>query len=81
MLSFYISSGQVTAQNSVKNIVKQLKKTGVRIASRFADIPYPWRTMEYQTSLMYASVFPPDDRRRILDREIGGAMYIPGSHE
>lgn len=61
--------------------LKQLKKTGVRIASRFADIPYPWRTMEYQTSLMYASVFPPDDRRRILDREIGGAMYIPGSHE
>lgn len=27
LLSCYISSGQVTAQNSVKNIVKQLKKT------------------------------------------------------
>jgi hypothetical protein len=27
VLSFYISSGKVTAQNSVKNIVKQLKKT------------------------------------------------------
>lgn len=27
ILAFYISSGQVTAQNSVKNIVRQLKKT------------------------------------------------------
>jgi Domain of unknown function (DUF4252) len=27
VISFYISAGQVTAQNSVKNIVRQLKKT------------------------------------------------------
>lgn len=64
-----------------RSYLKQLKKTGVRIASRFADIPYPWRTLEYRTSLMYASVFPADERRQILDREIGGAMYLPGTHQ
>lgn len=48
----------------------------VRIASRFADVPYPWRAMEYRTTLLYTSVMQEEKRRRILEKEIGGAMYI-----
>ena len=53
-----------------------MRKTGVRVASKFSDIPYPWRQMEYRTTLLYASLFPEAEHRRILDEEIRGAQYI-----
>ncbi len=52
------------------------RKEDVRIASKFSDIPYPWRTLEYRTSLLYASIFPEEKRKEILQKEIQGAMYI-----
>ncbi len=53
-----------------------MRKKDVRIASKFSDIPYPWRQMEYRTTLLYASLFPEAERRRILEEEIRGAQYI-----
>ncbi|MBR4162133.1 MAG: nucleotidyltransferase family protein [Solobacterium sp.] len=52
------------------------RKEDIRIASKFSDIPYPWRSLEYRTSLLYASVFPEEERKEILQKEIQGAMYI-----
>ena len=53
-----------------------MRKEDIRIASRFADVPYPWRVIEYRTSLMYTSVLPEEERERILKNEISGAHYI-----
>ncbi len=52
------------------------KNESVRFASRFAAVPYPWRQLEYRTTLMYSSVFPSEQRRALLEREIGGASII-----
>ncbi|NCB33517.1 MAG: hypothetical protein EOM64_06500 [Erysipelotrichia bacterium] len=52
------------------------KNESVRFASRFAAVPYPWRQLEYRTTLMYSSVFPSDQRQILLEREIGGASII-----
>jgi len=54
----------------------QQKDSGVRFASRFASVPWPWRKMEYRAALMYASVFPEPLRTQLLEREIGGALYV-----
>jgi hypothetical protein len=53
-----------------------MRKSDVRIASRFASVPYPWRRLEYRTTLMYTSVFPNELRSSLLEQEIGGARYI-----
>lgn len=53
-----------------------MRKTDVRTASKFSDIPYPWRQMEYRTSLLYASLFSEAERKRIMEAEIKGARYI-----
>ena len=53
-----------------------MRKTDVRIASKFSDIPYPWRQLEYRTSLLYASLFSESERRRVMEAEIKGARYI-----
>lgn len=52
------------------------RKKETRIASRFADVPYPWRQTEYRTTLLYTSVMPEEERQRILDLEIKGAHYV-----
>lgn len=54
----------------------KMRSQPVRIASRFADVPYPWRSLEYRTTLLYTSVMREEKRRRILEDEIGGARYI-----
>lgn len=54
----------------------EMRKSDVRIASRFADVPYPWRVLEYRTSVMYTSVLPEEERERILKQEISGAHYV-----
>lgn len=53
-----------------------MRNTNVRTASKFSDIPYPWRQMEYRTSLLYASLFSEAERKRIMEAEIKGARYI-----
>ena len=52
------------------------RKEDIHIASRFADVPFPYRQMEYKTSLLYTSVMNPSMRKEILEKEIGGAQYI-----
>jgi hypothetical protein len=32
--------------------------------------------MEFRSVLLYTSVFPEEKRREILQREIGGALYV-----
>lgn len=57
------------------------RKKEMHIASRFADIPYPYRTMEYRASLAYASFFEEQQRRALLKQEIGGAQRVTLSSE
>ncbi|MBQ6532342.1 MAG: nucleotidyltransferase family protein [Solobacterium sp.] len=54
----------------------QLRNRDVRIASRFADVPLPWRQLEYRTTLVYTSVLAPAEAERIRRSEIGGAHII-----
>jgi hypothetical protein len=48
----------------------------VKIVSRFARVPWHWREIEYRSALLYTSVFEEEQRREILLREIGGAVYV-----
>ncbi len=59
-----------------REYLKQLRRQDVRIASRFAEVPKPWRFLEYRTTKMYASVFPEAQRKRLLEEEIAGAKLI-----
>ncbi len=59
-----------------REYLHQMRKSEVRFASRFADVPFPYRKMEYRTSLLYTSVMPEEERNLILQDEIGGAKYI-----
>lgn len=52
------------------------RKSEVKIAAKFADIPEPWRQLEYRTSLLYGSLLPEEDRKQLLNLEIGGAHYV-----
>lgn len=53
-----------------------MRKKDVRIASKFADVPFPWREMEYKAALLYTSVMEDEKRKHLLDLEIKGAHYI-----
>ncbi len=56
--------------------LREKRDSGIRFANRFADVPYPYRRMEYRASLLYVSQLNEEERRRILSREIAGAQYI-----
>lgn len=58
-----------------KWLAEQRKKE-TRIAARFAEVPYPWRQLEYRSTLLYTSVMPEEERKRLLSLEIRGAHYI-----
>ncbi len=53
-----------------------MRKQDVKIASRFARVPWHWREIEFRSALLYTSVFEEEKRRAILEREIGGAVYV-----
>lgn len=59
-----------------RQYLHDMRKSGVRFASRFADVPYPYREMEYRACLLYTSVLPEKERTRILREEIAGAHYV-----
>ncbi|MBR2793503.1 MAG: nucleotidyltransferase family protein [Solobacterium sp.] len=68
---------QVLAFNDAgKAWLHDMRKKEVRIVSRFARIPFPWRDIEFRSALLYTSVFEEEKRREILKREIGGAVYV-----
>lgn len=54
----------------------EMRGSDQKIASKFSDMPYPWRQMEYRAALLYTSVMSQADQKRILDLEIKGAHYI-----
>ena len=54
----------------------EARQKGIPVASRFADIPYAWRQIEYRSTLLYTSVLSAEERKRLLDLEIRGAHYI-----
>ncbi len=56
--------------------LKHLKKNGIRVIPRFAELPEEWRTIEYRSTLLYTSVLSPAERKRILQNEIAGPHYI-----
>ena len=59
-----------------REYLKQLSANEVLYSSRFAQVPQPYRDMEYRSSLLYTSVLSNTLRREILQNEIGGALYI-----
>ena len=56
--------------------LRQARDKGIRVASRFTDVPYLYRSMEYRTTLLYTSAMAEEKRRTVLKREITGAEYI-----
>ena len=52
------------------------RKEDIHIASRFANVPEIYREMEYKATLLYTSVLPEVERKRLLNEEIRGAHYI-----
>lgn len=70
-------SARILAFNDTgRNYLHDLRKQEIPFASRFAKVPYPWRALEYRTTLLYTSVFDEPIRNAILQEEIGGAHYI-----
>ena len=59
-----------------RQYLHQLRDSDVRIASRFADVPLPWRQLEYRTTLLYTSVLTPEEAEQIRKAEIGGVHII-----
>ena len=59
-----------------RQYLHQLRDSNVRVASRFADVPLPWRQLEYRTTLLYTSVLAPEEAEQIRKAEIGGAHII-----
>ncbi|MBP3891021.1 MAG: nucleotidyltransferase family protein [Solobacterium sp.] len=54
----------------------ELKKEEVSIANRFAQIPLPYRQMEYQSTLLYTSTSSKENREALLQKEISGPLRI-----
>ena len=68
---------RVLAMNETgQKYLKELKKKEVKIASRFAQVPYHLREMELKTTRLYASLMDKDNYQKLIEKEIGGAMRI-----
>ena len=62
--------------NTGRQWLHSIRKQDIHTASRFANVPYPYRTMEYKSTLLYTSVMDFERRKLLLEKEIGGAQYI-----
>ena len=56
--------------------LREMKESQTKFACRFADIPRPWRLMEYKTTMLYSSVFPEEERKHLLHEEVTGARFV-----
>ena len=56
--------------------LKEKRENEVRFVTRFAEVPWPWRSLEYRTTQMYTSVMPEDKRKDLLLKEISHAVYV-----
>ena len=54
--------------------LKTLQENEVRIASRYNQIPLPYRRLEHRSTLVYASVLDNESRNRLVQREIEGPV-------
>ena len=54
--------------------LKTLQEKEVRIASRYNQIPLPYRRLEYRSTLVYASVLNLEERNKLVQREIEGPV-------
>ena len=59
-----------------RQYLKQLRQQEVRIASRFAAVPEPYRRLEYRSTQLYASMMAEPDRIALLKKEIGGPIIL-----
>ena len=62
--------------DSGRRWLKELRRRKIPVASRFAAMPEALRRIEYRSTLLYASCFSKEERKRILQAEIEGAHYI-----
>jgi predicted nucleotidyltransferase len=56
--------------------LQMYKQKEIRVASRFNQIPLPYRQMEHKATQIYASVFEPKEKDRIISRESQGPVII-----
>lgn len=56
--------------------LQMYKEKGIRVASRFNQIPLPYRKMEHKATQVYASVFDTKEKDRIISRESQGPVII-----
>jgi predicted nucleotidyltransferase len=56
--------------------LQMYKEKEIRVASRFNQIPLPYRQMEHKATQVYASVFDSKEKDRIISRESQGPVII-----
>ncbi len=56
--------------------LKQLKKQGIPIVSRFATLPEPFKTFEMKSAVLYAYPLSEIKRQALLERELQGPVII-----
>ncbi len=57
--------------------LRTLRDQGVRIATRFNQVPVPYRRLELKATAAYAHVLSADARQALLEREIKGPILPP----
>lgn len=56
--------------------LQMYKEKEIKVASRFNQIPLPYRVMEHKATQVYASVFDTIEKDRIISRESQGPIII-----
>jgi predicted nucleotidyltransferase len=56
--------------------LQMYKEKEIKVASRFNQIPLPYRVMEHKATQVYASVFDTKEKDRIISRESQGPVII-----
>ena len=56
--------------------LQMYKEKEIKVASRFNQIPLPYRMMEHKATQVYASVFDSKEKDRIISRESQGPVII-----
>ena len=68
---------RVLAFNDVgRQWLHSIRKEDIQVASKFANVPFPYRQIELKTTFLYTSVMSQEQRKLVIEKEIGGAQYI-----
>lgn len=62
-------------RNGLK-VLQMYKQEKINVASRFNQIPRPYRTMEHKATQVYASIYSSEEKKRIIERERKGPVII-----